>query len=56
MVPRGLLLPYGQGGWRRQLTDAGEVMDAGEGTRGQTNAPKSEAPIFLAKGNLQVVL
>lgn len=35
--------------------DAGEVMDAGEGESGQTNAPNSEAPVFLSKGSLQVV-
>lgn len=39
-----------------KLMDAGEVMDAGNGARGQTNAPTSEAPIFLAKGNLHVAL
>lgn len=43
------------------MMDAGEVMDDGKamdgskGGRGQTNAPNSEAPIFLAKGYLQMV-
>lgn len=39
-----------------KMMDAGELMDVGEAAHGQTNAPKSGAPVFLAKGNLQVVL
>lgn len=39
-----------------KVMGAGEVMDAGERACGQTNSPKSEAPIFFTKGNLRVVL
>ena len=38
-----------------EVMDAREVMDAGERGCGQTNAPNPEAPVFLVKGNLQVV-